>query len=66
MKMNKKALALLSVGHLVTDLNQGALPALLPYFKESLNLSYTMAGVILLFLKSDLLCYPTRLWLFFG
>jgi FSR family fosmidomycin resistance protein-like MFS transporter len=49
MKMNKKALALLSVGHLVTDLNQGALPALLPYFKESLNLSYTMAGVILLF-----------------
>jgi FSR family fosmidomycin resistance protein-like MFS transporter len=49
MKMNKKALALLSVGHLVTDLNQGVLPALLPFFKESLNLSYTMAGVILLF-----------------
>src|SRR4030042_2178945 len=49
MAMNKKALALLSIGHLVTDLNQGALPALLPYFKESLNLSYTMAGVILLF-----------------
>lgn len=47
--MNKKALALLSLGHLVTDLNQGALPALLPFFKEALNLSYTMAGTILLF-----------------
>ena len=47
--MNKKVLALLSVAHLVTDVNQGALPALLPFFKESLNLSYTLAGVILLF-----------------
>jgi FSR family fosmidomycin resistance protein-like MFS transporter len=49
MAMNKKALALLSIGHLVTDLNQGALPALLPFFKESLSLSYTVAGTILLF-----------------
>jgi len=49
MAMNKKALALLSIGHLVTDLNSGALPILLPFFKESLNLSYTMAGVIFLF-----------------
>jgi len=49
MKINKKALAILSAGHLVTDLNQGALPALLPLFKETLNLSYTMAGTILLF-----------------
>jgi len=49
MKMNKKALAILSAGHMVTDISQGALPALLPFFKEALNLSYTMAGVILLF-----------------
>ncbi|MBP1742894.1 MAG: hypothetical protein H6Q48_5187, partial [Deltaproteobacteria bacterium] len=35
MAMNKKALALLSIGHLVTDLNPGALPILLPFFKES-------------------------------
>jgi FSR family fosmidomycin resistance protein-like MFS transporter len=49
MAMNKKALALLSIGHLVTDLNPGALPILLPFFKESLHLSYTMAGGILLF-----------------
>ena len=49
MKINKKALAILSVGHLVTDVNQGALPALLPFFKEALHLSYTTAGMILLF-----------------
>ncbi|OGP76192.1 MAG: hypothetical protein A2V86_03375 [Deltaproteobacteria bacterium RBG_16_49_23] len=47
-KMNKKALGLLSAAHFVTDLNQGALPALLPFFKEALNLSYTTAGAILL------------------
>jgi FSR family fosmidomycin resistance protein-like MFS transporter len=47
-EMNKKALALLSAGHLVTDVNQGALPALLPFFKEALNLSYTMSGTMLL------------------
>ena len=47
-KSNKKALAILSVGHFITDINQGALPALLPLFKEALNLSYTLSGVILL------------------
>lgn len=49
MKMNKKALAILSAAHMVTDVNQGALPALLPLFKDALNLSYTTAGIILLF-----------------
>jgi FSR family fosmidomycin resistance protein-like MFS transporter len=47
-KINKKALAILSAGHLITDINTGALPALLPFFKDALNLSYTMSGVILL------------------
>jgi FSR family fosmidomycin resistance protein-like MFS transporter len=47
-KINKKALAILSAAHLVTDINQGALPALLPFFKEALSLSYTTAGFILL------------------
>jgi FSR family fosmidomycin resistance protein-like MFS transporter len=47
-KANKKALAILSAGHLFTDINQGYLPALLPFFKEAMNLSYTMSGVILL------------------
>lgn len=48
MKLNKKALAILSAAHFVTDVNQGSLPALLPIFKEALNLSYTMSGTILL------------------
>jgi len=47
-KMNKKALTILSASHFITDINQGALPALLPYFKEALNLSYTLSGTILL------------------
>lgn len=47
-KMNLKVLGLLSTAHFVTDLNQGALPALLPFFKEALHLSYTMTGTILL------------------
>lgn len=48
MKLNRKVLAILSAGHLVTDVNQGALPALLPFFKEALNLSYTMSGIVIL------------------
>lgn len=48
-KTNTKALAILSVAHLITDINQLALTSLLPFFKEALNLSYTMAGTILLF-----------------
>jgi FSR family fosmidomycin resistance protein-like MFS transporter len=48
MKANKKALAILSAGHLCTDVNQGVLPVLLPFFKEAFTLSYTMSGVILL------------------
>jgi len=48
MKANKKALAILSAGHFVADIGQGALPGLLPFFKEALNLSYTMAGTVLL------------------
>ena len=47
-KFNLKILLLLSLGHFVTDIYQGALPAILPFLKENLSLSYTMAGVILM------------------
>ncbi len=47
-KFNFKMLLVLSLGHLVTDIYQGALPAILPFLKENLSLSYTMAGVILM------------------
>ncbi len=47
-KFNLKILLLLSLGHMVTDIYQGALPAVLPFLKENLSLSYTMTGVILM------------------
>jgi MFS transporter, FSR family, fosmidomycin resistance protein len=45
---NKKALALLGLGHMMVDLNTGALPALLPFLKSTLDLSYTMIGTLVL------------------
>ena len=47
-KFNLKILLLLSLGHMVTDIYQGALPTVLPFLKENLSLSYTMTGVILM------------------
>jgi len=43
-----RALTLLSMGHLVADITSGALPAMLPFLKEALGLSYAMAGTIVL------------------
>ncbi len=48
-KTDYQGLALLCLGHMVTDLNTSALPALLPFLKETLGLSYAMAGTIILF-----------------
>jgi MFS transporter, FSR family, fosmidomycin resistance protein len=47
-KFNLKILLLLSTGHCVVDIYQGALPVLLPFLKEKLDLTYTMAGVIMI------------------
>jgi FSR family fosmidomycin resistance protein-like MFS transporter len=41
-------LALLSVGHMVVDINQGALPAILPFLREAFTLSYAGAAAIIL------------------
>jgi FSR family fosmidomycin resistance protein-like MFS transporter len=46
--MKWKVLALLIAGHFVTDINTGALPAFLPFIKDSLGLSYTLAASIIL------------------
>ncbi len=46
--MNKRALALLGLGHLMVDLNTGALPTLLPFLKNTFALSYTMTGAVIL------------------
>ncbi len=48
-KFDSRGLVLLSLGHLATDVNTGILPTLLPFLKESMNLTYAMAGTIILF-----------------
>lgn len=42
------SLILLSLGHAVTDLNQGALPVLLPGVRDAFHLSYAQAGSVVL------------------
>lgn len=44
--MGHSTVALLCLGHLVTDINQGALPALLPFLIAEYGLSYTAAGFL--------------------
>ncbi len=45
--MNKRSIYLLSTGHLVTDLNQGAIPAMLPFLIAGHGMSYAAAAGIL-------------------
>ena len=47
-KFNLKVLLILSLGHLVVDIYQGALPATLPFIKDKLGLSYAATGLILM------------------
>jgi FSR family fosmidomycin resistance protein-like MFS transporter len=44
-----RGLGLLCLGHLAIDLNSSALPAILPFLKEALDISYAIAGTIILF-----------------
>lgn len=46
--MDIRALALLILGHLVTDTTQGGLPTLLPLIQESLGLTYAASGAIMM------------------
>ena len=48
-RVDYRGLFLLCMGHMVADLNTNALPALLPFLKDALGLSYAMAGMIVLF-----------------
>ena len=45
---NTRVLALLALGHLVVDMNQGALAPLLPFLKTAFGLTYAGAAAILL------------------
>ncbi len=44
--MKYRYIGLLSTGHMVTDINQGALPAMLPFFISAFDLSYAAAAGI--------------------
>jgi FSR family fosmidomycin resistance protein-like MFS transporter len=45
-------LAPLAVGHMTTDVYQGALPALLPFLKDAYHLTYTQTGTIVLVMQA--------------
>src|SRR5215207_8839442 len=45
---NVKLIGLLALGHLVIDVNQGSLTAILPFLKNAHGLSYAQAAMILL------------------
>jgi FSR family fosmidomycin resistance protein-like MFS transporter len=47
-EIDRRAMALLSSGHLATDFANGALPALLPFLKDRFSLSYTAVGGVVL------------------
>jgi MFS transporter, FSR family, fosmidomycin resistance protein len=44
--MDRRAIGLLSAGHLFADLSQGAVPALLPFFVVEYQLSYQQAALL--------------------
>ncbi len=46
--MNLKIILILSLSHLVTDLTGSALPAMMPFLKNSLQLSYTAVGAVIM------------------
>ncbi|NFS94768.1 MFS transporter, partial [Clostridium botulinum] len=45
--MNKKFIRLFAAGHLVTDIYQGALPAMLLFLISEKNLSYAAAASLI-------------------
>jgi FSR family fosmidomycin resistance protein-like MFS transporter len=45
---NMRLLGLLALGHMVIDINQGSLPAILPFLRNALELSYAATGTIVL------------------
>ena len=47
-KPDVRLLGLLALGHMIVDINQGSLAAILPAVKSALALSYTATGIIVL------------------
>src|SRR5205823_1274178 len=46
--VNRRAMAALSAGHMFTDIAQGSIPALLPFFIATDHLSYAAASALVL------------------
>jgi FSR family fosmidomycin resistance protein-like MFS transporter len=46
--MNFKVILILSLSHLFTDLTGSALPAMMPFLKNTLHLSYTAVGAVIM------------------
>jgi FSR family fosmidomycin resistance protein-like MFS transporter len=46
--MNLKIILILSLSHLITDLTGSALPAMMPFLKNTLELSYTAVGAVIM------------------
>lgn len=44
--MNKLILIVLSLGHMITDIHQGAVPVMLPYLRSAFHLSYSQLGFL--------------------
>src|SRR5215831_11523028 len=57
--IDRKGMAVLSGGHCATDFASGSVPALLPFFTDKFDLSYTLtATVMLVVLVSSSLIQP--------
>jgi FSR family fosmidomycin resistance protein-like MFS transporter len=46
--VNLKIILILSLSHLITDLTGSALPAMMPFLKNALQLSYTAVGAVIM------------------
>ena len=46
--MNLKIILILSLSHICADLTGAALPAIMPLFKETLHLSFTAVGTVIM------------------
>jgi MFS transporter, FSR family, fosmidomycin resistance protein len=57
--MNYRHIGLLSAGHMAVDINQGALPAMLPFFIGAYDLSYAAAaGIVFALTISSCIVQP--------
>src|SRR5436305_4087407 len=47
-RLDRRGMAVVSAGHMFTDMSQGAVPALLPFLKSEMHLSYAALSALVL------------------